>query len=372
MGECATSGGTCVGGALAEQGGADADAGCTFFDSQGEIAAHAHGEDLERDARVRGGPTAAPCAQGAEAGSRLGLGHAPGSDGHEAAGFEAGEIGEALEELGGFSGCGVEAGLGFLGAELDFDEDRKAFAEAGGGLIEALGEAEGVEGVNGVKEFDGALGLVGLEVADEVDAEVALAKRGEVGGFGGELLDAVFAEEGKAERRGLGDGGGGVGLGDGHQFDFGAGAVGGAAGGCDFCFEAFEIVCESRHRVPVGNLHSTHASKITMWTIVLLIFSNVFMTFAWYGHLKFRQEALWKVILVSWGIAFFEYLLQVPANRLGAERFSPVQLKVMQEIITLVVFAVFTLFYFGEHLRWNHAAAGACLVAAAFFVFHSW
>ncbi|HEY1254740.1 MAG TPA: DMT family protein [Terracidiphilus sp.] len=109
-----------------------------------------------------------------------------------------------------------------------------------------------------------------------------------------------------------------------------------------------------------------------MWTIILLIFSNLFMTFAWYGHLKFRQEALWKVILVSWGIAFFEYLLQVPANRIGATRFSPVQLKVIQEIITLSVFGVFTLFYFGEHLRWNHAAAGVCLVAAGFFVFHSW
>ena len=76
--------------------------------------------------------------------------------------------------------------------------------------------------------------------------------------------------------------------------------------------------------------------------------------------------------LISWGIAFFEYLLQVPANRIGAARFTPVQLKVMQEIITLVVFAVFTLFYFSEHLHWNHAAAGVCLVAASFFVFHSW
>jgi uncharacterized protein (DUF486 family) len=101
-----------------------------------------------------------------------------------------------------------------------------------------------------------------------------------------------------------------------------------------------------------------------MWTVILLIFSNIFMTIAWYGHLKYRQDALWKVILVSWGIAFFEYLLQVPANRIGATGFSPVQLKVIQEIITLAVFAVFTLFYFGEHLRWNH-------VAAAFFVFHS-
>jgi len=107
-----------------------------------------------------------------------------------------------------------------------------------------------------------------------------------------------------------------------------------------------------------------------MWTVILLIFSNIFMTFAWYGHLKFRQEALWKVILVSWGIALLEYCFQVPANRIGADRFSPVQLKVMQEIITLVVFSVFVTFYFGEHLRWNHAVAGLFLVAAAFFVFH--
>jgi uncharacterized protein (DUF486 family) len=96
-----------------------------------------------------------------------------------------------------------------------------------------------------------------------------------------------------------------------------------------------------------------------MWTVILLIFSNIFMTFAWYGHLKFRQEALWKVILISWGIAFFEYLLQVPANRIGAARFSP-------------VFGVFTTFYFGSHLRWNHGAAAVCLVGAAFFVFHTW
>jgi uncharacterized protein (DUF486 family) len=107
-----------------------------------------------------------------------------------------------------------------------------------------------------------------------------------------------------------------------------------------------------------------------MWTIFLLIVSNIFMTFAWYGHIRFRSEALWKVILVSWGIAFFEYCFQVPANRIGAGYFSPIQLKVIQEIITLIVFGVFTTFYFGSHLRWNHAAAGVCLVAAAFFVFH--
>ena len=107
-----------------------------------------------------------------------------------------------------------------------------------------------------------------------------------------------------------------------------------------------------------------------MWTIVLLIISNIFMTFAWYGHLRFRSEALWKVILVSWAIAFFEYCFQVPANRIGAGYFSPIQLKVIQEIITIVVFGVFTTFYFGSHLRWNHGVAGLCLVAAAFFVFH--
>lgn len=94
------------------------------------------------------------------------------------------------------------------------------------------------------------------------------------------------------------------------------------------------------------------------------------MTFAWYGHLKFRSETLWKVVLISWAIAFFEYCFQVPANRIGANYFTPIQLKVIQEIITLVVFGVFTTFYFNSHLRWNHAVAAVCLVAAAFFVFH--
>jgi uncharacterized protein (DUF486 family) len=107
-----------------------------------------------------------------------------------------------------------------------------------------------------------------------------------------------------------------------------------------------------------------------MWTIVLLIFSNIFMTIAWYGHLKYVSQPLWKVILVSWSIALLEYCFQVPANRLGYGRFSVVQLKVIQEVITLTVFGVFTTFYFGSHLRWNHAAAGGCLVAAAFFIFH--
>ena len=107
-----------------------------------------------------------------------------------------------------------------------------------------------------------------------------------------------------------------------------------------------------------------------MWTVILLTISNIFMTFAWYGHLRFRSEALWKVVLVSWLIAFFEYCFQVPANRIGAATFSPVQLKVIQEVVTLVVFGVFVTYYFGEHLRWNHAVSAGFLVVAVFFSFH--
>lgn len=109
---------------------------------------------------------------------------------------------------------------------------------------------------------------------------------------------------------------------------------------------------------------------LRVWPIVLLIGSNIFMTFAWYGHLKFKEVALWKVILASWAIALAEYCLQVPANRLGAKTYSPDQLKVIQEVITLSVFGVFSVFYFGDKLHWNHAAAFACLVAGAWFMFH--
>ena len=104
--------------------------------------------------------------------------------------------------------------------------------------------------------------------------------------------------------------------------------------------------------------------------ISLLVLSNVFMTFAWYGHLKFKHVALWQVILIAWGVAFFEYCLQVPANRLGHAHFSAAQLKTIQEIITLVVFAVFSVLYLKEQLAWNHLAGFACLVAAAFFIFY--
>jgi uncharacterized protein (DUF486 family) len=109
-----------------------------------------------------------------------------------------------------------------------------------------------------------------------------------------------------------------------------------------------------------------------MRTILLLTISNIFMTFAWYGHLKYRNEALWKVIIASWGIAFFEYCFQVPANRIGSYEFNTAQLKTIQEVITLTVFAVFSVTYLGEKLKWNYGAGAACLVLGVFFVFHKW
>ncbi len=93
------------------------------------------------------------------------------------------------------------------------------------------------------------------------------------------------------------------------------------------------------------------------------------MTFAWYGHLRYKQSALWLAILISWGIAFLEYCFQVPANRIGNQYFSTVQLKTIQEVITLVVFAVFSVLYLKEGLRWNHFVAFAFLVGAVFFMF---
>jgi uncharacterized protein (DUF486 family) len=103
--------------------------------------------------------------------------------------------------------------------------------------------------------------------------------------------------------------------------------------------------------------------------VVLLLGSNVFMTFAWYGHLKYKASPLLVVILVSWGIAFFEYVLQVPANRWGSAVYSAPQLKGMQEVITLVVFAVFSVLYLGEKLTLNHLVGFGFICLGAFFVF---
>jgi uncharacterized protein (DUF486 family) len=109
-----------------------------------------------------------------------------------------------------------------------------------------------------------------------------------------------------------------------------------------------------------------------MATIVLLTISNIFMTFAWYGHLKFKNSPLWIVILISWLIAFVEYCFQVPANRLGHATFSAAQLKTIQEIITLVVFCVFSVLYLKEEFKWNYLVAFGFIVLAAFFMFRKW
>ena len=108
----------------------------------------------------------------------------------------------------------------------------------------------------------------------------------------------------------------------------------------------------------------------TILPILMLFASNVFMTFAWYGHLKFKESPLPVVILVSWGIAFFEYWLAVPANRWGSAVYSAAQLKTMQEVITLVVFAGFSVLYLKEPLAWNHALGFALIAGGAFLIFH--
>lgn len=114
------------------------------------------------------------------------------------------------------------------------------------------------------------------------------------------------------------------------------------------------------------------ALPVPVVTIGLLLISNIFMTFAWYGHLKYKAAPLYVVILASWGIAFFEYCFQVPANRIGHGVFSAAQLKTIQEIITLAVFVVFSILYLGEPMKWNYIAGFVCMVLAAFFIFHEW
>ena len=109
-----------------------------------------------------------------------------------------------------------------------------------------------------------------------------------------------------------------------------------------------------------------------MRTVLLLTISNVFMTIAWYGHLRFKDRALWRVVLVSWLIAFVEYCFQVPANRFGHAQFSAAQLKTIQEVITLAVFSVFSVVYLKEGLKWNHAVGFLMIVAAVVFIFKEW
>ena len=104
-------------------------------------------------------------------------------------------------------------------------------------------------------------------------------------------------------------------------------------------------------------------------TTLLLTGSNIFMTFAWYGHLRFKSAPLWLVIMASWGIAFFEYMLMVPANRWGNHIYTATELKIIQEVVTLTVFSGFVILYLGERIRWNHVAAFICILAAVAFTF---
>ena len=106
--------------------------------------------------------------------------------------------------------------------------------------------------------------------------------------------------------------------------------------------------------------------------ILLLTISNIFMTFAWYGHLRHRGSALWIVILVSWGIALFEYCFQVPANRIGYEYYTAAQLKTIQEVITLIVFSIFSVLYLKEEFHWNYLVGFLFIILAVFFIFKRW
>lgn len=109
-----------------------------------------------------------------------------------------------------------------------------------------------------------------------------------------------------------------------------------------------------------------------MQTILLLLISNIFMTFAWYGHLKYREKPLIIVIIASWLIALAEYIFQVPANRIGYGQFNAAQLKTIQEIITLIVFSVFSVLYLKEEFKWNYLVGFIFIIAAAFFIFKKW
>ena len=109
-----------------------------------------------------------------------------------------------------------------------------------------------------------------------------------------------------------------------------------------------------------------------MTTIILLTVSNIFMTIAWYGHLKYKNSPLFKVIVISWLIAFVEYCFQVPANRFGHEQFSAAQLKTIQEVITLVVFCLFSVIYLKEEMKWNYAVGFLMIVGAVFIIFKKW
>jgi uncharacterized protein (DUF486 family) len=109
-----------------------------------------------------------------------------------------------------------------------------------------------------------------------------------------------------------------------------------------------------------------------MKTIALLAISNIFMTFAWYGHLKYKSSPLWIAVFASWGIAFVEYCFQVPANRIGHYQYSAAQLKTIQEVITLIVFSAFSILYLKEGLKWNYIVGFFMIIGAVIFIFKKW
>jgi uncharacterized protein len=117
---------------------------------------------------------------------------------------------------------------------------------------------------------------------------------------------------------------------------------------------------------------SRQGDSASMITIALLTVSNIFMTIAWYGHLKYRDAPLFKVIVISWMIAFLEYCFQVPANRIGSYEFSAAQLKTIQEVITLVIFSLFDIFYLKQAIKWNYVAGFGMIVGAVFVIFKKW
>jgi uncharacterized protein (DUF486 family) len=122
--------------------------------------------------------------------------------------------------------------------------------------------------------------------------------------------------------------------------------------------------------IAVLNVQKPPGGRFYMTTALLLVLSNIFMTFAWYGHLKFKDKPVWIVIVLSWGLALFEYLFQVPANRIGSTRFSLMQLKVMQECITIVVFTIIVGLLFRQMPRWNNIVSFLLILAAVYFTFN--
>src|SRR5436853_2493138 len=124
--------------------------------------------------------------------------------------------------------------------------------------------------------------------------------------------------------------------------------------------------------MPAQSLSPSLLLSAYLTPILLLLGSNVFMTFAWYGHLRFKDAPLWTVILAAWSIALIEYCLAVPANRWGSAVYTPAQLKTIQEVITLVVFAGFSVLYLKEPLGWNHGLGFLLIAIGAFLIFHKW